>query len=78
MKSPDNSSYLESSVRRVLAGLFGGIIVMAAIWFLICVGATERPISLVGAALLLLVGLEAITSAIRKKLSWLERIGPLP
>jgi hypothetical protein len=57
--------------------VIGALLVLCALW-IFCVVPISNIAGLMGGAVLLLLGVEALIAAARRRPSWLSKIGPLP
>jgi uncharacterized membrane protein HdeD (DUF308 family) len=67
----------ESASSRVATFVIGALLVLCALWIFYAVPGSNIAGMICGAVLLLL-GIEAVVSAVKRRPSWLSKIGPLP
>jgi ABC-type multidrug transport system permease subunit len=67
----------QSSSARITAIVIGAFFVLCALWIFYAVPGSNIA-GLVCGAVILLLGIEALVSAVRRRPSWLSKIGPLP
>lgn len=62
---------------RIFSGVLGALLLGSGIYAMRFVGSSGVP-QFVGAAVLIVLGVNEIASSIRARYSWLSKLGPIP
>jgi hypothetical protein len=77
MQRQDRQLEPQRSSGHIAAIVIGALFVLCAIW-IFCAVPSNNIAGLICGAVILLLGIEALVSAAKRRPSWLSRIGPLP
>lgn len=76
MNEHDHKPFYARPVYRVMSLLFGLALIGSSLYLLF--GQPARALQIIGALLIMALGVNLLLAAVRARESWLSKIGPLP